>query len=316
MRTRKKTYTFLACFFLFSAGIAVLIFQNKDFIPHSARDGKKAKFFVKSPIKEYCYGSPVIEIQVEENSFMVGIDLGFQGSIELLPGDIEKLHDKDFLDTRTTYGFIGNEYLKKTYAIPKVTIGDISFREVVLEERSIKKAKDSIVVEGKNTKFIGNIGWRLFYQSNLLLDCSSNTVGFFDSLETLEENGYSLDSFTKAPLILEKDFLEFDVKVDHKTVRCLLDSGSTWNIINKGSKGEDSSRVWSQEELNHFQISSFQVSETEFGPQSFCEIPIHIPAQIPIQIEAILGMDFIKNHTIIIDFKNNFVYLSPATEKM
>jgi hypothetical protein len=54
-------------------------------------------------------------------------------------------------------------------------------------------------------------------------------------------------------------------------------------------------------------IASFKISDVEFGGQMF--YPLNI--QLPISVEAVLGMPFLRENVIFLDFVNKEIYISP-----
>jgi hypothetical protein len=87
-------------------------------------------------------------------------------------------------------------------------------------------------------------------------------------------------------------------------VRCVLDTGSTWNVLNEGNEEISEQALWLPD--NIVQYPFFQIEGSDFGPIAFHRMSI----RIPIRIEAILGMEFIKNHRIFLDFANKSIYFS------
>jgi hypothetical protein len=73
------------------------------------------------------------------------------------------------------------------------------------EEVNQEYIEDAILKKHENDipeNHLGRTGWRVFKPFNLLLDCDHSMMIICDSLTTLQEQGYPVDSFIQA-LILE-----------------------------------------------------------------------------------------------------------------
>ena len=110
-------------------------------------------------------------------------------------------------------------------------------------------------------------------------------------------------------------------------LRCVLDTGSTWNMLNKdlenpsndhmilSSENADQHAVLNPENKSllsfvpkdDLDISVFNIGGREFGPMTFNRI------KSPITFDAIMGMEFFEDTLIYIDFfqgKNLFLRVS------
>ncbi len=207
------------------------------------------------------------------------------------------------------YGFKGKEYPTNLYRIPKIKIGAMAFIQPILQENTEQSRKDSVIVQNGNKpspREPGRIGWELFHNVNLLLDVKNSKIAFCDSLPTIEDHGYKITDFIKVPLLLERGLIEFETDTPDGHLRCMLDTGATWNVLNSKIEEENSIEQVIQDPSNILEYSSFQIGTEEFGPVAFHRIPI----KLPIHIEAILGMEFIEDHLVFLDFAEKYVYFS------
>ena len=99
--------------------------------------------------------------------------------------------------------------------------------------------------------------------------------------------------------------LQIEVRMGGQIERCLLDTGTTWNVLNDYSSRESIEQtVWSNESV--VEIPLFEISNQNFGPLQFHKIPL--PHHF--QVQAILGIEFFKNHLVFLDFVENAVYFA------
>lgn len=277
-------------------------FQDAPSIPT-----QNTTFFVSVPLTFSSNGSPELNAQIDNKIYSMKLDLGLRGDLSIASTFLNQIPSKLFLRSKSMYGFKGKEYQTKLYRIPKVTIGSVTFTDPILQENSEESRKDSIITRNGDdltSKSAGNIGWELFCNTKVLLDMKNSQIAFCDSLSTLEKQGYAIENFIKTPLLTERGLLELEAHTSNGSLRCVLDTGSTWNVFNseleQGKTLEET--LW--EPSNILEYPSFTIGKKEFGPMAFHRIPI----KIPIRIEAILGMEFFENHLIFLDFAENFVY--------
>ena len=110
----------------------------------------------------------------------------------------------------------------------------------------------------------------------------------------------------------------------------MLDTGATWNLLNKDIQNQNQShRIIDLDHLNEeapvfnlenenllsfnpedrWDAKTFQINGNEFGPVNF------IKMKSPLGLDAIIGMEFIDNHLIFIDFRNEKIYFSKLPEE-
>jgi len=272
-------------------------------------------FFVSIPIVKFSSTqAPCISVQIEDNTFLMELDLGLRGDLSITSSFINQISSKTFISTVPMYGFNGKEHLTHLYRIPKVKIGGMILIEPILQENSYQSRQESVITQNGNPpspREPGRIGWELFHNVNLLLDIQNSRIAFCDSIETLKNHGYQIESFIKAPLLIERGLVELEAKTPIDLLRCVLDTGSTYNILNTEIEEAKSIEevIWAPS--NSLEYSSFKINETEFGPIIFHRIPI----KLPIQIDAILGMEFFENHLVFLDFSKKQVYFRKEIKK-
>ncbi len=258
---------------------------------------------------------PQVEVEIEGKPFLVALDLGFQGALSLFKESIERVRAKTFVSSEIKYGFRGNGYPVEVYRIPQLKMGEGTFGNVTLWERSYDLRKESLIIQTETVKppeDMGSIGWRLFSSGSLFLDLANSQIVVCDSFQTLVEQGCSIDGFVKEPLFLNHGFVEIYAKTEDKILECLLDTGASLNILN----------VENSENLSPEEIFSNPDNLTEF--ESFCigglnlgkKIFQHLPVKTPHRFDAILGMPFFMEHRVIIDFQGKWVYIAPIEQKI
>ncbi len=271
---------------------------------------KKPTFFVTIPITKFSpIQSPCVNVEIEGKILSVELDLGFRGDITVMQESLELISSKMFIGEKPMYGIRGKEYIKKLYRLPKIKMGAMTFFKPILQEEKTEFIQDSSFVQGErepSAREVGRLGWELFYNTNLFVDIKNARIAFCDSWDTLKNEGYMMENFIKTALFLEQGLVEFEAETPEGPLRCTLDTAASWNVLNTELKDGESvdEVIWKPE--NILDYSSFKIESEDFGPIAFHRMPI----QLPIRVEAILGMEFFKDHAIFLDFAGKSAYFS------
>lgn len=271
----------------------------------------KNKFFELIQIAKFSLAElPCINATIEENQFLLKLDLGFRGDLCIEKEKTASLSGKSFIGEKYMFGVRGNKYQHDVYQIPKLKIKNATFSPIRLIEEHSDFVKEVSFIRDKNEiikrEEDGKIGWELFCTCKLLLNFEKDQIAVCNSIDLLNENGYPIETYTKTPLLLERGLVEFETLTSNGPLRCVLDTGCTGNILHTDLDPDKSIDVAIWEEDNRLEHPSFKIGEAEFGPVSFHRMPI----KLPIHVDAILGMEFLKNHVVFLDFEEKTVYFS------
>jgi len=277
--------------------------------------------------------NPQIEVEIENHLISSEIDLGWRGGIALPSAILHNLCNKTYIGRYPSCGLKGRIYESDVYDLPHIHFGKMKIFPMRVKEENLEFLEDSILKKGKQDipeNDQGRVGWQVFKPFNVLLDCEHFAVVMCDSLATLKEQGFPIDSFIEAPLLLDRDSIDFEVITEAGPLRCVLDTGATWNLLNKDIQNQNQShRIIDLDHLNEeapvfnlenenllsfnpedrWDAKTFQINGNEFGPVNF------IKMKSPLGLDAIIGMEFIDNHLIFIDFRNEKIYFSKLPEE-
>jgi hypothetical protein len=213
----------------------------------------------------------------------------------------DQIVPKQEIGHQTMYGIRGKEYLNTLYEIPKIGIGRMDFSNPILQSESRDFLIDAVFRKGNKKPLPrdpGRLGWCLFRDSNLLVDIQKEKIVFCDSQENLQQHGYFLHDWIEAPMLLERGLVEFEVMTPEGGLRCMLDTGSTYNLLNVSSEQTIDQAIWDLE--NVIVYPWIKIGSQDLGSLEFHSVPI----SLPVPIEAILGMDFFSAHVVFLDFVN------------
>ncbi|MBU6382699.1 MAG: hypothetical protein KGR16_00055 [Verrucomicrobia bacterium] len=266
-------------------------------------------YFFSVPILELSStGVPYLIIQIEGKKIKVELDLGFRGEATFSKEVIQNIKGKTFVGQRTMYGARGKSYQKKEYKAPKIHIGNLAMRNCLMQEDVDEFLLDSYLATNSSlphTEASGRIGWEIFKNCNLFLDLPNSQIAFCDSAQTLETHGYPIKEFAKTPLHTERGFIEMLVENPQGSSEIwVFDTGTTWNVINANDNSLSIEEMISEPQNKI--TRAFNIGNIIFDSVVFYKIPV----PLPIHVDAILGMDFLKNHQVFIDFTHRQIYIS------
>lgn len=264
---------------------------------------KEEGYFI--PLKIFGYSQsnlPFIEVDIENRTIPSLIDLGFQGMFSLPCPLLNNIGEKKWVKRNRSFGIKGRTYENDVYEVENIKIGNMSFPSVQIKEKCFDSMNEGVVAGTPRIEHhYGSIGWELFTKYNLLVDCRQSVLALCDSLETLKQHQYPVEAFTETPMI-SSDFLFIEGVTEEGPLYFLLDTGSTWNILNRDLESEDEF-VYNEDDIQ--ELSSFKIEGKEFGPITFRRI------KSPIKFDAILGMEFFDSHLVFIDFDNKKIHIAP-----
>jgi hypothetical protein len=318
--------------FLIIAGVLPLLMKRHIRTINAGLLKQKKPYFV--PIKIEGFSSadiPYLKVKVENQTVEAKLDLGYEGTFNF-PADVLKdIKEKKLIKHQSSYGLNGKTYKSDIYQIKKINIENVAFFPVIAEEANLEFEQD-IKFGSKDDSIkqnLGRIGWCLFQQFNIFVDCKHSLLALCDSLETLKRKGYAVDTFTMVPFSLNRGFIEFEAMTEKGKLRCVLDTGSTWNLLNKDLENPSNQHMMFHAQntdqysfLNPenkslmifdpkdtYEISNFNLGGKEFGPMTFNRI------KSPLEIDAMIGMEFLNHTMMFIDFTHSKIYFYEFPEE-
>ena len=250
-----------------------------------------------------------LALEIEDESIFAELDLGFDGAVSVPTEFAERIENKEFQRERTMCGIRGIKTHPQEFDIPKIWINGISITGSI--PLLVENHDDSshIFREGEKPKIPkeGLVGWWVFQKKCLFLNFAHHEVIVCNDLQTVQDRKQTFQEYISVPFSLEKGVIEFRISLNGKPHQCMLDNGASWNILNHPLENR------SLEEVAYLPENS-TVLNLEIGSYPFGEQEIRIlPLKFPFHIDMILGMTFLQNHQVLIDFPNQMLYF--ATQK-
>lgn len=271
-----------------------------------ARDSKVI-FFEEIAIVKYDRGKiPCIQLKIFDQIFLAKLDLGFYGHASLAKELLEGMRSKQYVRNTSFRSLVGKKYETKIYKIPELSIGTVDFFHPLIEETNRFFEEDtSFAYSSQEEDAIEeSIGWCLFAKGALYLDFTNSKIVLCDSIDTFKNHKYSLDGFVKLPLSLKERCIAFDVKSESRMLKCMLDTGCTVNLVHVEFEEEKTFEDLLENES--IRMLPIKMGKTDLGLFPFQPCPV----KRAFQVDAVLGMHFLRHHQIFIDFRNRQIYFS------
>lgn len=274
----------------------------------TAEEGRS--YFVSVPITKFSSTQcPCLDIHLDNGAYSVELDLGFRGHLTMYQDVADRVLSKQAIGHRTMYGIRGKQYVNTLYEIPKIQIGCMKFSNPILQGESRDFLLDAVFLKGDEKPLPrdpGRVGWCLFRDSNLLLDVQKEKIVFCDSIEKLQQHEYFLHGWTEVPMLLERGLVEFEAITPEGTLRCMLDTGATYNMLNVEGAQTIDQAIWDPK--NVIIYPWFKIGDWDMGALEFHSVPL----SLPLAVEAILGMDFFSEYVVFLDFINERIVFAKS----
>lgn len=251
---------------------------------------------------------PHFKITIENKCYHVLFDLGAKTPLTLNKKILEQINKTP--DGTTSYGDIkGTRYEVLVYRIPEICIDNQIFRNVQTKEESIDFIKNSTAGSSEKQEMAhdddGRIGRDLFSGKNLFFDFHNSTFIVTNDISRLKKVGYSLDKFTQVRFERTPKGYNLEIKIDDVGIKKFaIDTGASHSILCSSSVAT----IPNTQKCGFpmLQTSRFIIGSKDFGNQELLilEFPTHCT-----DIDGILGMDFLKEHVIYLDFTKMIAYI-------
>lgn len=284
--------------------------SNQNSLPSICQRSKIPlhSYFTIIPVVKFTEANlPCILIHIENKTVLAELDLGFRGNFSFSKELLEQIPSKKYIRSKKIFGIGGHEYTKKIFHMPFVKMDGAIFSDLTLDEE-VEEFLDNSSIVSKRDKPTSphescRIGWEIFQHMGLLLDLGNSQIALCDSISTVKKRKYAAVDFFEVSLNTQRGLVELEASTEKGSLRCVLDTGSTWNILNENNK----EGIDIEDEENTTEFSDFTMNKRNLGSLVFHHIPIHLP----IQIDAILGMEFFQDHIVFLDFQRQRAYIAP-----
>lgn len=251
---------------------------------------------------------PYIEVDIEGMAHHLEIDTGSLFALSMTKELLGKIDKKELVGMNEWWDLAGNRYESPTYLLSSMSIGDITASDIPVQQEDDDFVTNN-TFKDKNEEEEdkqGTIGWPFLCQMNLLFDCRNYKFRITNNNKKLLDEGYYLHEMTKVPFELN-DGIVLQVETDFGVKRAMLDTGCTLNHIRSSLVREKASEK-GKFDLPQYFSSKFVMGTEDFGKMGF----YHYEFDTEVLEDIILGMEFMDEHVIYLDFYNKFAYIGKS----
>lgn len=265
---------------------------------------KKSTFQAVIPVTFSSSELPVFNIAIDQNLYAVELDLGSAMSLVLKEQDLNQIKKQED-GIQKWSGIKGDCYTSRAFIVPQIAIKNLIFKNLRVIEHTIETENSAVLLGPPCSEKLSGIFGREALEDHLLfLDFPNNRMILCDNNQFLTDQGVLLNEYIKAPFILDKMGILFEVETDFGTQTFLLDTGSTLNMISDESVKHLEWRRDSTDTFGVGETEKFMIGGKNFGKTDLVSYKIHTCNKY----EGILGMEFLREHPVYIDFPGKALY--------
>ena len=303
---KKTIYIFLAL--LLSGGLTIYYFSFRT-------NNWPAKYEIRFPIDFIHYSKqPRTLVKIEGIEYHLLVDLGSPSYLTLSKELLEKIQDKKLFRNHIMVNLAGEEHLTKSYIIPSAKIWYLKLANFEIEEDvpgvQIYDPNQRTTADLAADK-PGKIGRSVFTNLNLFMDFRNSAMFACHNLNDRKKNGYHLDKLVQFPFEMDINTgIIWKVDTDLGIKKLLLDTGCSLNLIKPSAVKGQPCEEWLPG-LQRYKSSKFLLGGKDFG-----ETNLTLSEISPVlgTFDGIIGMEFLKEHVVYLDFKKKIAYVGKSTE--
>lgn len=237
------------------------------------------------PVTYNKYDHPFITTKLQGDPCRLGFDIGCRFPLFLQQKMLDGI-DKQFQGTEICRSIDGSQKETRYYLISKLKVGDLVLKDV-LAYQSEQASDDSL------GKFLGG-------EFNLLLDFPHDRIVACDHFSKLQTKGIADKNWIRLPFEMHRTGIVFHVDTDFGTRKLVLNTRSMGSVL--------SSSVFPPNVPFPYVSSSFVLGGHKFPNLTFESI--ELPRDLN-GIDGFIGMDYLKEHTMYLDYTHKIAYIEP-----
>ena len=296
MSANKKKYLLIAGLLL----VTLIYVSSETLFPTS--------YYQKIPVRFSHVNAPIIDVEIEGTLYPIGVFPASKFPMSLyqdIMTNIKKIpHEKVQWKTGA-----GGSFEAMSYLIPKVKIGNLLWRDVItIEEKEGSMKGVMLGTDPDRTiasyKFVGDLGRPFFDKYNVLFDFPHERMIITNDIKKMKKEGFDINKMVKIPLEEGRGMI-MKVETDLGSKNFLISTGSTLSGI-RTSLLQGKACKPMQQGLDAFISPQFIINGHDFGEMVLCSY--ELPADLH-EIDGEIGMDFLKNHVVYLDYHNRVIYI-------
>lgn len=297
-KTKKKLYLIITCAVI----LAFFGFQHFFIFPSQS---------IHIPLTFTPSGTPVLLASIEGEKVLLQLDLGSKCQLSLRKDILESIKDKRPYEAVQWRDAKGNSYESPSYLIPRVKIGELSLTNIIArQELDVYRINTTLWNDNKDEvdsthRYLGRIGRPLLEKANILLDFRNSMIIVCKNAHQIKKLGFSLSDMIPVPFEGGAKGIIIKADTDAGLLRLALDTGTTITLV-RASCLQNQKCAIEERGFSVFTTQKFFIGNNDFGNKNLFLYDITSELN---DIDGVLGMDFLKNHVIYIDYEDKMIYI-------
>lgn len=246
----------------------------------------KESKIIRIPL-EFSSGSPLVAVEIEGKPHYMILDLGNSCEFTLKRDVLETILKKERQGIRTNVHLDGQKSSVPKYLLQRMQIQNGEIIHTIVEEDS----------EITQENVSGRIGRNTLQTCNLLLDFSHSLIFILRDFDDLRKEKYSKKDFQEIPFRLTRWGAVFNIETDLGIKRFFINTSAPFSAIRK-----------LQYEEEKIITAKFKIGKIDLGNTYLNPIDID---QALDDIDGYLGIDFLKNNILYLDYKKSKAWICP-----
>lgn len=297
----KKVWFFAGCFLFGVAGCISWKFL------------KPKKGYVRFPI-ELIANTPCVAMSAEGHSFSVELDTGMDRPFALRTELLDRLNGKQEDGIAQSWDINHNEYHSFSFVIPEIIWEAATITKMSAKEENIyfltqgSFLQSPLEISERTQEYLDKVSGRMGLECLLaapycwFFDLPHRELYLIRDLNKAVKRGqFSLEGFVEVPLEIINSKLIVSLETDFGWKRFVVDTGASVSLLKADS--DEANHKWLKTE--RFGIQGTDFGSWEFYLFDFSEL---------LEADGILGVDFLGEHALFLDLKNQKAWISSGNK--
>lgn len=305
-----KKLGLIGLIFLVVFGYLVFSYQKNSPKHHLVRKGS----YTRIPL-QWIDHSVFIDVEIEKEKYLVKFDLGSSSQFTFFNEILEKINQKKFIEFVNMIDVKGNQYRVSSYSIPSINAKNLSCTNSIVYEEPLQfvtqgaRLWSSADDQEVPIFFAGRVGRECFTSHNLFIDFPNSMMFVTRDLNQLKMDYWPICDLFEVPFEMGLWGIILSVETDSGIKKLILDTGASASVLKKKClKNTPLKQVDLGKEV--FTTKKFIMNHKEFGSFDFAVFEL----TDSIDADGFLGMDFLKNYAVYLDFKNHQARIGPSSK--
>lgn len=260
--------------------------------------------------------TPAVEAMIEGKPCFLTLSSASKYFLSLDENGVAFLTDKTPCGITTWRDPKGNSYESPSLHVKKVRVGSLEFLDVIAQGIYKKDAQNTILWESPNYKkddwpeTSGSLGRPFLAKTNLLLDLGHDRIIVANCKDSLKKYGVDLDAMKKIPLEPDERGIIVKINTGIGPLRFDINTAATTSVVRPSLvlATDYAARLRKDQRGLTYFVTDFVVGATTIGRHE--DIYLLEMSDEMTWMDGYLGVDFLKQHVVYIDYQDKTVYIS------